>query len=536
MIGVAIALALILWVCLRRTGAAIALCFLLVGFIWRLVGAAFLDAAGPIASYEAEMLVGGDTFAADSFGLLIAISVLVMLAVMRPASLQAEAARLQPLPAPAAGWSIGDLAFGAGLLFVLALYADMFRIGSIPLLQCIERYEYLDEYAGVFHKALFKYGSLIALQFGTFAVYPRLVGGRYDWRFIMLVAALFIYLPLTGNRFSAFYSFTLFFLTPYCFVWLLRGNPRFADQGNGGMPTWLVWLLAGSGAAIVGLSLLNSYANIRYEGSACAEYWSQVKKPLPPGTSAILKDITPSETQVKKPLPPGTSAILKDITPSETQVKKPLPPETSAILKDIAPSETLSRFITPEVQKRFSQRILVQPIHMYFFAYERVIGRGDWQPAQAASFIFAPERKADGNRSIRYLMNRTLPAERAAFLESVGNQFAGGYPEVLLELLGKWGVWIGVVVLATITGWLLRFWMLAVLRGRFVTAFFAAYVYYAFVVMYVGGMLNFLVVWTFWAKVALLVFFAWLEPWLEARGRSLLPWRIGPTPRTPERT
>lgn len=493
MIGVAIALALILWVCLRRTGAAIALCFLLVGFVWRLVGAAFLDAAGPIDSYEAEMLVGGDTFTADSFGLLIAISVLVMLAVMRPASLQAEAARLQPLPAPAAGWSIGDLAFGAGLLFVLALYADMFRIGVIPLLHCIERYEYLEEYAGVFHKALFKYGSLIALQFGTFAVYPRLVGGRYDWRFILLVAALFIYLPLTGNRFSAFYSFTLFFLTPYCFVWLLRGNPRFADQGSGGMRTWLVWLLlAGSGAAIVGFSLLNSYANIRYEGSACAEYRSQVKKPLPPRTSAILKDITPSET--------------------------------------------LSRFITPEVQKRFSQRILVQPIHMYFFAYDRVIGRGDWQPAQAASFIFDPERNADGNRSIRYLMNRTLPAERAAFLESVGNQFAGGYPEVLLELLGKWGVWIGVVVLAAITGWLLRFWMLAVLRGRFVTAFFAAYVYYAFIVMYVGGMLNFLVVWTFWAKVALLVFFAWLEPWLEARGRPLLPWRIGPTPRTLERT
>lgn len=474
------ALAVILWGCLRRTGAAIALCFLLVGFVWRLVGAAFLDQAGPIDSYEAEMLVGGDTFAADSFGLLIALTVLVLVLAMRPSSLQAEAGRLAPPPVPSAGINLGDMVFAAGLLFVLALYVDLFRIGVIPLLHCMERFEYLESYAGLFHQALFKYGSLIALQFGTFAVYPRLAGGRYDWRFIVLVAALFVYLTLTGNRFSAFYSFTLFFLTPYCFVWLLRSNPRLADS-RGGTRTWAVWLLLiVSGAGVVGFSLLNSYANVRYEKSACAEYRSQASRP-----------------------------------------------RTSAILRDITPIEILTRFVTPEVQKRFSQRILVQPIHMYFFTYDRVIGRGDWRPGEAADFIFDPERKADGNRSIRFLMDRTLPAERAAYLESVRNQFAGGYPEVLLELLGKWGVWPGVIVLAAITGSLLRLWILAVLRGRFLTAFFAAYVYYAFVVMYVGGMLNFLVVWTFWAKVTLLVFFGWLEPWLERRGRPLLPWRIG---------
>lgn len=495
MIGAAIALALILWVCLRHTAVAIALCFLLVGFVWRLVGAAFLDYVGPIYSYEADMLVGGDTLAADSFGVLMALTVLVMVAVMRPASLHVQAARLAPLPAPSAGFSIGGLAFGAGLLLVVALYVDMFRIGVIPLLHCIERYEYLESYAGVFHKALFKYGSLIALQFGTFAVYPRLVGGRYDWRFIQLVAALFVYLPLTGNRFSAFYSFTLFFLTPWCFVWLLRSNPRLANDGtNKGLRTWVVWLLlALAGGGIVGFSLLNSYANIRYENSACAEHRQQVKQAVP--------------------------------LPSPT-----------VLLSDLKPRETINRFIKPEVQKRFSQRILVQPIHMYFITYDRVIARGDWRPGEAADFIFDPERKADGNRSIRFLMNRTLPTERAAFLESVGNQFAGGYPEVLLELLGKWGVWIGVIALAAVTGWLLRLWMLTVLRGRFLTAFFAAYVYYAFVVMYVGGMLNFLVVWTFWVKVALLVFFAWLEPWLESRSRPLLPWRIGPSPQLLKRS
>jgi hypothetical protein len=46
--------------------------------------------------------------------------------------------------------------------------------------------------------------------------------------------------------------------------------------------------------------------------------------------------------------------------------------------------------------------------------------------------------------------------------------------------------------------------------------------------MYVGGMLNFLIVWTFWAKVSLLVLFAWLEPYLERKGIQLLPWRMKP--------
>jgi hypothetical protein len=123
-------------------------------------------------------------------------------------------------------------------------------------------------------------------------------------------------------------------------------------------------------------------------------------------------------------------------------------------------------------------------------------------------------------------MKRTLPNERSLYLESVGNQFAGGYPEVLLELVGPWGALPLVILLAAITSWLLRFWALSVLRGYFLTAFFAAYVYYAFVVMYVGGMLNFLVVWTFWTKVVLLIMFSWLEPYCNQKGLHLTPWSI----------
>lgn len=494
MIGISVALISILWLCVRRTGVAIALCFLLVGFVWRLLGAAYLNGAGPLYSYEAETIVGGDALAANMFGFLIALTVLVMAWMIRPAVLEREVTRLQPVTGAHPGLTIGDFVFYGGVLFILALFIDLFRIGVIPLVHCIERYEYLAVYAGPFHKILFKYGSLIALQLGIFAAYPRLRGGCYDWRFVALLAALFVYLPLTGNRFSAFYSLTLFFLMPLSLIWLLRSHSQFAvvfaardRQMKRAKILWIVLPMVG--AVIVTFSLLHSYANVRSEESVCAEYRSQQELPV-------------------------------DILES---------------LDDFVLMKMISRFVSPEVQMRFSQRILVQPIHMYFLTSQRVIGGGDWQPHQARDFVFDPDRKEEGNRSIRFLMNRTLPPPRAAFLESVGNQFAGGYPEIMLELGGAWGVWILVVAMAAVTGWLLSIWMVALLRGRFLTAFFVAYVLYAFIVSYVGGMLNFLIVWTFWSKVALLVLFIWFEPWLERRGRPLLPWYIGWFPRLGKR-
>jgi hypothetical protein len=159
---------------------------------------------------------------------------------------------------------------------------------------------------------------------------------------------------------------------------------------------------------------------------------------------------------------------------------------------------------------------------MWFMTWDRVVESHDRDPAGAFDFVFDRDNAREGNRSIQYLMSRTLPTERAAYLRSVGNQFAGGYPEILYELLGPMYAWLAIALFAAVTALLLRHWLLSALRGHFLTAFFAAYVYYAFFVMYIGGMLNFLIAPTFWAKIAFLVFFSWYELRRSNQGRPLI--------------
>jgi hypothetical protein len=487
MIGITTGIVLIVWAFFRNRVAFVALCFLLIGFLWRLVAAAYLDLAGPLYSNEVEMMVGGDTLAANMFGAYISLTVGTMLFLFRPGYLPNMLANMKTKSTNSLGFSLGDLAFYISAIFISILFIELIRSNVIPLFDCIERYDYLNSYAGYSHKFLFKYGSLIVLQFGVFTVYPRLLGSNYDWRFIALLAVLYLYFLLTGNRFSAFYSSILFYITPFSLVLILKAglgkNLQDSFKSPPARKGWLVGLIVAGGLIVV-LSLMNSYGNVRQnESTACN------KKELVANKKELLAN--------------GTSFWL------------------TSSFKGI-----YDRLSAPEVQKSFSQRVLVQPIQVYFLTSFRVIDQGDWDPGAARSFIFDPERASYGNRSIRFLMNRTLMKDRASYLESVGNQFAGGYPEVLLELAGSWGTLICVVALALVTGLLLRFWMVSLLRGYFLTAFFAAYVYYAFAVMYTGGMLNFLIVWTFWSKVALLVVFSWLEPYCDKKGVRLLPWRL----------
>ena len=58
------------------------------------------------------------------------------------------------------------------------------------------------------------------------------------------------------------------------------------------------------------------------------------------------------------------------------------------------------------------------------------------------------------------------------------------------------------------------------------TAFFALYVYYAATLLYIGGMLNFLTVWTFWVKLGAFGVVLWLERSLAAVNLPLLPWLL----------
>lgn len=62
--------------------------------------------------------------------------------------------------------------------------------------------------------------------------------------------------------------------------------------------------------------------------------------------------------------------------------------------------------------------------------------------------------------------------------------------------------------------------------GNYTSAFLALWVLYGFYVMYIGGMLNFILPWTYWIKVAAFVIALFAERRLADRGLSLLPWNL----------
>jgi hypothetical protein len=480
-------LLMVAWFIVRRPIGAFALIFLLVTFIWRLGAAAYLDVMGPLYSYEAERMVGGG-IAAEFFSMAIILTLAVMAYIFRPAYFAGKvSSALRPSAASRTRFSLGDGVFWLSTLYVLGLFADMLLRGVIPLFDCMERYEYLSDYAGPLHLALFKYGPLFALQLGTLCVYPRLRGGYYDYRFLSLLVIILLYSALTGSRFSAFYSLSLFFITPFSLVLALKlyGDLPPLDKRATFVSRilyhqLLISILGLVLVAIVSFTMVHSYANVRAEGG-CKDTLLRMSM-----------DVAMDQKRVE---------TLKRIVDTQGAV---------------------ARFLDPKTLFRIEQRILVQPIHMWFMTWDRVVESHDRDPAGAFDFVFDRDNAREGNRSIQYLMSRTLPTERAAYLRSVGNQFAGGYPEILYELLGPMYAWLAIALFAAVTALLLRHWLLSALRGHFLTAFFAAYVYYAFFVMYIGGMLNFLIVSTFWTKVALLVFFSWYELRRSNQGRPLI--------------
>jgi hypothetical protein len=157
------------------------------------------------------------------------------------------------------------------------------------------------------------------------------------------------------------------------------------------------------------------------------------------------------------------------------------------------------------------QRSLVQPTEFWWATWSSSILDGGLDPAGAFTFMFIDPLDAARNTGIQFLMARELGYERAAFLLGAGEQFAGGYPEVLFELMGPIWVWPALFVFAAVTLWFLSTAMSAVCNQRLGTAFFAIFLFYGFSILYIGGMLNFLLAPTLYIKIAGLAVFYFYE-------------------------
>lgn len=163
-----------------------------------------------------------------------------------------------------------------------------------------------------------------------------------------------------------------------------------------------------------------------------------------------------------------------------------------------------------DAMEQFFQRTVVQPVQFWWTTWrsmDATITNVDlfWNS------LFINPLDPTRNTSIQSLMIKNLGEARASELLDNGQQYAGGYPEVLFEMFTPVTALTVALAFGIATAWLLRMVVLSVARGYLLTGVLATYVFYGFSLFYIGGMLNFLLVWTFWVKCVALATTAYLQ-------------------------
>lgn len=150
------------------------------------------------------------------------------------------------------------------------------------------------------------------------------------------------------------------------------------------------------------------------------------------------------------------------------------------------------------------QRLFVQPIQLWWVTWERVT-MDQVDPASALySTLWSPIMPGK-NHGIQFLMSLEIGADRTYELLSLGQQYTGGFPEILFETLGPALGVVAVVASGLAIGYFNRIWIHASIEKRYLTAVFALFVQHGFNLLVIGGMINFFLTWTYWLKIAVLL-------------------------------
>lgn len=173
-------------------------------------------------------------------------------------------------------------------------------------------------------------------------------------------------------------------------------------------------------------------------------------------------------------------------------------------------------------QEKLIQRALIQPAELWWATWDRVIERDESTPSLALALMFVAPIDASRNTGMQYLMVKALGYGRAEELLSMGSQYAGGYPEVLFELVVPYAALSVALLFSFITAWFLRVIVVAVCRGNFGTVIMGIYIYYGFSLLFIGGMLNFLIAATFGVKLAVFILIFALELRYYRKRRTLV--------------
>ena len=443
----------ILYIAAYRPIILIGFFFILFTLVWRTAATMFIDLAGPVLSSQTDRYVGPG-MATPLHVLAYFVTLAPFFFLLRPAAVQHwlhDADRERAAPGMI---TLSGITVVVSLIFLGSLYFDLIRIGSIPLFARLERFVYTAQYAGAAHRWLILYGNFVTFWWGVMFAAERLRNRRIDIRYPGMLGILMVYMFLTGNRFSAFYSFCSFFVIPL--------------------------------AAVIAV-------DIRDNRSAVPFSWV--------GRTFRRRELIAF----------GAVAALAAIA------------SAVGIYNNLA---NVRQFQGDEILSQFWERLLVQPSELGWISYDRVFNFGQWQPDRVFDFLFQAPLDASKNTTPQFLMLETIGEPRTYEHISGGFQFAGGFPEIFFELFGPLYAWPFIFGAGYIAAGLTAVVVKGVIQGRYASAFLSLYVLFGFYVMYIGGMLNFIMTPVYWIKIAALAIALLMEARLARAGLPLVPWAL----------
>jgi len=443
----------ILFVAAYRPVILISFFFILFTLVWRTAATMFIDLTGPVLSSQTDRYIGPG-LATPLHVLAYVITLAPFFLLLRPAAVQAwvnDADRSRAAPDMV---TLSGVTIVLSLVFVGYLYVDLIRIGSIPLFARIERFVYTTQYAGAAHRWLILYGNFVTFWWGVMFAAERLRNRRIDIRYLGMLGLLMLYMFLTGNRFSAFYSFGSFFVIPLAGVIAVK---------------------------------------VRDRRSAVPFAWI--------GKAFQRRDLIAFSAVVV------LAAIVSCV----------------GIYNNLV---NVRQFHGDEIASQFWERLLVQPSELGWISYQRVFNSGQWQPDRVFDFLFQAPLDASRNTTPQFLMLETIGEPRTYEHISGGFQFAGGFPEIFFELFGPLYAWPFIFGAGYIAAGLTAVIVKGVVQGRYASTFLSLYVLFGFYVMYIGGMLNFVMTPVYWIKIAALAVALLLEARLARAGLPLVPWAL----------
>ena len=443
----------ILFVSAYRPVILISFFFILFTLVWRTAATMFIDLTGPVLSSQTDRYIGPG-LATPLHVLAYVITLAPFFLLLRPAAVQAwvnDADRSRAAPDMV---TLSGVTIVLSLVFVGYLYVDLIRIGSIPLFARIERFVYTTQYAGAAHRWLILYGNFVTFWWGVMFAAERLRNRRIDIRYLGMLGLLMLYMFLTGNRFSAFYSFGSFFVIPLAGVIAVK---------------------------------------VRDRRSAVPFAWI--------GKAFQRRDLIAFSAVVV------LAAIVSCV----------------GIYNNLV---NVRQFHGDEIASQFWERLLVQPSELGWISYQRVFNSGQWQPDRVFDFLFQAPLDASRNTTPQFLMLETIGEPRTYEHISGGFQFAGGFPEIFFELFGPFYAWPFIFGAGYIAAGLSALIVKGVIQGRYASTFLSLYVLFGFYVMYIGGMLNFIITPVYWLKIAALAIALLMEASLARVGLPLIPWAL----------